>query len=448
LKSRQNLVIVSIVISLLIHNLLVGQNKGDDIVIGKYDKLSSKILNEERTLLISVPPGYESSKEKYPVLYLLDGDVLPIAESYYLLNNFEQLFPRMIVVAIKNTNRNRDMLPSQRSEGAKKFLKFISEELFPYIKKNYRADNFRILFGASNAGVFVLYSLLESPNAFSGYISSSPTVIWRYDYLVNKVKEVAASKLVLNRFLYIIYGDKEWPEMRDTLKKYIPLLEELKTKDLKLKTIYLPDESHVPAASLSNGLKYIFEGYQYPEENASNGNLDSLKMYYDRFSKKLNYRIKIPGYAFTTLGDQLLNKEKFKEAIEVYEESAKIYPEIIINVVQLAIAYYRDQNKYMSIKYCNVLKKAHPEYANYFERQINDLGYRLIALKNNDEALEAFKFNVEVFPDSWNAFDSLAEAYMKVNNKKLAIENYEKSLKINPNNNNAKEQIKKIKENK
>ena len=37
-----------------------------------------------------------------------------------------------------------------------------------------------------------------------------------------------------------------------------------------------------------------------------------------------------------------------------------------------------------------------------------------------------------MFPDSWNVYDSLGEAYAAAGNKKEAIENYEKSIKLNP----------------
>ena len=47
-------------------------------------------------------------------------------------------------------------------------------------------------------------------------------------------------------------------------------------------------------------------------------------------------------------------------------------------------------------------------------------------------------------PASSNAFDSLAEAYMKAGNKQLAIENYKKSLELNSYNNNAAEMLKKL----
>ena len=52
-----------------------------------------------------------------------------------------------------------------------------------------------------------------------------------------------------------------------------------------------------------------------------------------------------------------------------------------------------------------------------------------------------FSLNVDLFPGSWNAYDSLGEAYLKADKKDLAIENYKKSLELNPKNVNAQKII-------
>src|SRR6185369_11750709 len=59
-------------------------------------------------------------------------------------------------------------------------------------------------------------------------------------------------------------------------------------------------------------------------------------------------------------------------------------------------------------------------------------------------AIEIFKLNVEAYPQGFNAYDSLAEAYVTVNERELAIQNYKKSLELNPNNNNAAQAIKRL----
>ncbi len=73
------------------------------------------------------------------------------------------------------------------------------------------------------------------------------------------------------------------------------------------------------------------------------------------------------------------------------------------------------------------------------ERQVNSVGYELLGKKSFDQAIEVFKLNVEAYPDSWNAYDSLAEAYTARHDAakgdlQLAQQNYQKSLKLNPHN--------------
>jgi CubicO group peptidase (beta-lactamase class C family) len=72
------------------------------------------------------------------------------------------------------------------------------------------------------------------------------------------------------------------------------------------------------------------------------------------------------------------------------------------------------------------------------EESINSQGYRVFyGMKKPAEALRIFQLNVELHPNSWNAYDSLGEIYAKNGQKELAIENYQKSLDLNPKNDGA-----------
>jgi len=75
------------------------------------------------------------------------------------------------------------------------------------------------------------------------------------------------------------------------------------------------------------------------------------------------------------------------------------------------------------------------------EGQLNSLGYRLLGNNKLDEAIGIFKFVVSEYPESYNAYDSLGEAYMAAGKKELAIKNYRKSLELNPENENAKTKL-------
>jgi len=90
------------------------------------------------------------------------------------------------------------------------------------------------------------------------------------------------------------------------------------------------------------------------------------------------------------------------------------------------------------------IKRETPQNVTIREERINNLGYSLLQEGKLVEATALLKLNVEFYPDAWNTYDSLGEAYMKAGQKDLAISNYKKSLKLNPQNSNAREMLKKL----
>jgi tetratricopeptide (TPR) repeat protein len=107
------------------------------------------------------------------------------------------------------------------------------------------------------------------------------------------------------------------------------------------------------------------------------------------------------------------------------DEILKLYLEKDLNA---AIESYKKRNKKIDL----------------LENVINAKGYDLIKEKKLKEAIEIFRLNVFAFPKSANAFDSLGVAYLETGDKKSAIENYTKSLSLDPTNENAREVLKKL----
>ena len=64
-------------------------------------------------------------------------------------------------------------------------------------------------------------------------------------------------------------------------------------------------------------------------------------------------------------------------------------------------------------------------------------------LNNIDGAIDIFKQNIKNYPNSFNVYDSMGEAYMIKGEKQMAIKNYEKSILLNPNNDNGKKMLEK-----
>jgi glyoxylase-like metal-dependent hydrolase (beta-lactamase superfamily II) len=83
------------------------------------------------------------------------------------------------------------------------------------------------------------------------------------------------------------------------------------------------------------------------------------------------------------------------------------------------------------------LKREEPDKWSFAENELNTLGYQLLGRERVDEAIVIFQLNVEAYPEGFNTYDSLAEAYMVAGRSEEAILNYERSLELNPDNTNA-----------
>jgi CubicO group peptidase (beta-lactamase class C family) len=137
------------------------------------------------------------------------------------------------------------------------------------------------------------------------------------------------------------------------------------------------------------------------------------------------------------------NLERLSAAIsrilynQPYEQPKMSIAEVLIKTidekgVEAGLAQYRD------------LKARQAATYDFGEQELNRLGYRLLQTGKVKEAIEIFKLNVEVYPQAFNPYDSLGEAYMVAGERELAVRNYRRSLELNPNNTNAVEALKRL----
>lgn len=90
------------------------------------------------------------------------------------------------------------------------------------------------------------------------------------------------------------------------------------------------------------------------------------------------------------------------------------------------------------------IKRTAPESYEINENEINNLGYLFLEGDKREAAIAVFKMNADAFPNSSNVYDSYGEALMKDGQTEAAIENYQRSLELNPANNNAVEMLTKM----
>ncbi len=247
--------------------LLSTTSFGQEIKIGFKDSIESTILNENRKIIVRLPKDYNDSGKSYPVIYRLDGDLDLFIETVGVINRLaymEELMPDMIVVMIENTNRNRDMMPTntsffQSEPGAQNFKRFIENELIPHINSSYRTTNERVLCGQSLSAIFSLYYFLTSPESFDSFIACSGGFPDCEEYFIDLTNDMLKTKQNFTKKIFLTYGSKDFLDPDGVIKKQLINFTQLIKSDesivYELK-IY-KDEGHVPYQSLYHGLRFL-----------------------------------------------------------------------------------------------------------------------------------------------------------------------------------------------
>ncbi len=289
--------------------------------------INSQILNEERTILVRVPPDYQTGK-KYPVLYMLDAHSPQNAMMVSIIEQqvWGEMMPEMLVVGIQNTNRTRDMTPTKTeragSGGGEKFLEFIEKEVIPLVEKNYRTQPFRVFAGHSLGGLTAVYAFVSRPDLFNAYIAASPVLHWDNKFVVKRAEELFKQNRVFDKTLFIALGDE--PNYSDGFNSFQNLLKQAKPKNLEYELREFKDENHgsIVLPAYYYGLRKVFEGWQPP----ASGSISDLENHYKKLSKRFGYEILIPEDLLNRAGYQMMNAGKIAEAIEIFRKNVANYP--------------------------------------------------------------------------------------------------------------------------
>jgi len=142
-----------------------------------------------------------------------------------------------------------------------------------------------------------------------------------------------------------------------------------------------------------------------------------------------------------TVGDVLVRK-----IAKEYGWNYKFSDQPGMEAAHLLVLVAKVKNVQAALQRYAELKKTPTAEYTIAEQTLNMVGYVLLYSGHEQDAISVFQRNVEDYPQSGNVYDSLGEAYMKIGQKELAIQNYEKSLQLDPKNKNAMEMLKKLKE--
>jgi len=304
-----------------------------EITIGRNLSVWSEILGEARPLQIYLPPSYDSSRDSYPVLYLLDGD-----RSFHHVTGIVEFLsgsgriPEMIVVSVPNTDRSRDLTPPAPGAGsevggrADRFLRYLTDELAGWVGANHRTQPFRVLVGHSRGGLFAIYALVHRPESFHGYIAASPALWWNNRAVIHSAR-ARLKRVPPPRFLYLTAGH-ESRTITETVPELTRLLEEVKPAGLEWKYRHLENENHytTPHETVYDGLQMTFAGWQVPESTILASGLEGVEAHYAAVTRKYGFPVRPPKGMMAWIGDFLLQQEKIEEAIAVRKRTAELYP--------------------------------------------------------------------------------------------------------------------------
>jgi predicted alpha/beta superfamily hydrolase len=372
-------------------------------VVGTIDSLYSKTLNEQRKIWVYVPaadPLY--AKQAFPVVYLLDGD----AHFYSVMGMIQQLsevnmnmvLPRMILIGITNTDRTRDLTPShvstygdipdtsffRTSGGAGKFTLFIEKELIPFVDSSYPTAPYRILIGHSYGGLFCVNTMIDHTKLFNAYLAIDPSMDWDSSKFVKHAGEVLAQKNFSGTSFYLSIANQGYSDTETS-----------KDNEASFELARLLD------AGKKNQLRYNWR--YYADDNHGSvpmiSEYDGLRFLLDFYNPRIPYvKFKNPSFKADSF----------------------------------VAAHFASVGKQMGYKY--------PPPESF----MNWLGYLFMMEKQYDKSYRILKINIENYPASANVYDSMGELLVLMGDTAKAIENYERSYKLNPKNENAVKRVREL----
>lgn len=384
---------------ILTFNCAFSQQNENTIIVGKKDTIHSKILKENRTYSVYLPSSYNNSPDKkYIVAYVLDGErnkfleVSGIAQSMHSSFDLKLQIPELIIVSIENTNRTRDFTPTNS-------LNYLDKMEVKSWQNSGKANDFMN---------FVEQELMPKIN--STYRTAAQNMI-----IGHSLGGLFALHCFLENpkmFNYYLLIDPSWFWDDNYIGKRAKELLESRT-DLKAR-IFI-----ALANNLKDDKRHYKWGMQFYKllKKSKSPNLKADLKY---FEDEKHLTVTIPA---TYYGLRYLFKP-YEIDINEVTQNAKVLTD-----------YEKMTEKELFIKF-------KPD-----ERFVNAIGYvALYERQIPDVAITIFELNTKNYPNSLNVWDSLADAFIVVGNKDKAKMCYEKILELSPDNEDARNKLKRLKE--
>lgn len=334
----------------------LAQSHAQPVVIGEMAEIRSNVLKESRSLLISKPAGCDSGSDRYPVLYLLDGEThfhFVSGAVNFLADN--DRIPKMLVVAIASggfARRTRDLTPPSTAEidnrfspgngGADAFLSFVADELIPYVDNAYRTRPYRMLAGHSYGGLFGIHALVTKPGLFNAYIAIDPSLDWNNEAVVTQADLFFSKTKEFQADLYMTASNAAG-RLPSGVQRLTSMLDRRAPARFRWKFEWMKEETHasIPLPSIHRALETIFDGWHLtnPLDLFDQGGIEAIHRHFREGGRRCGYERTTSPFTISMVVYGLLRTGRLKEASQVLLHDPKAYPPPWNQLDALARAY-------------------------------------------------------------------------------------------------------------
>ena len=328
----------------------------------------SKVLGEKRKIRIQLPAGM-NAWDKYPVLYVLDGEAqtgMVAGQVQYLTESYK-IIPSLIIVGIDNTDRTRDLTPThsiigqdgkpdtsanafgRTSGGGEKFLQFIQDELKPYIERNYHPAPYSILTGHSLGALLAVHCLIHHPAYYNAYIAISPSLQWDDKALLKQAIKKISDNSQQHRMLFFTDANEDSAFHQNQLELKA-LLDQKKSNGLVYSYAFYPGETHTsePVKAFYDGIRFVYPNWHLPYNSSSfkkTMNYKVIKDHYEELSKKYNYTTTPLHDEFILIARFLRNDPgRIGDAVSLLQWGTLTYPQSVAIWETLGDTYMKQKD--------------------------------------------------------------------------------------------------------
>jgi uncharacterized protein len=217
---------------------------------------------------VALPENYNPDTQKYPAIYLLDGEEIFnfVSENCHRISS-DLGTSNVLVVSIGYGNdRSFDYTPTKANEGgggAEKFMLFIKNELIPEVETDYSADTSRanrIILGHSFGGLFGAYAFANFNNVFANYIILSPSLWYDNEIVLKQERENRNINKNNYQMVFLGLGESEAGRMLAPFQAFYQVLQK-NYQYLKIKRHIEPQLNHRGSEKpdIIEGLNYYFK---------------------------------------------------------------------------------------------------------------------------------------------------------------------------------------------